>query len=64
MTEMGFSRAWTLVSATLLALLLATAIFLSNEEAQATTSPAYGKTIVIDPGHGGTDAGARFDGSN
>ncbi len=65
MAKVGFSRAWTLVAATLFALLLllAAAVFISNEDAQATTSPVYGKTIVIDPGHGGTDAGARFDGS-
>jgi N-acetylmuramoyl-L-alanine amidase len=63
MAKMGFSRAWTLVAATLFALLLAAAVLISNEDAQATTSPVYGTRIVIDPGHGGTDAGARFDGS-
>ena len=64
MAKIGFSRAWTLVAAaTLFALLLAAAVFIPSEDAQATTSPVYGETIVIDPGHGGTDAGARFDGS-
>lgn len=63
MAKIGFSRVWTLVAATLFALLLTAADFIANEDAQATTSPLYGKTIVIDPGHGGTDAGARFDGT-
>jgi N-acetylmuramoyl-L-alanine amidase len=62
--QIGFFRAWALVAATaLVALLLAAAAFISNSNAQATTSPVYAQTVVIDPGHGGTDAGARFVGS-
>jgi len=63
MAKIGLSRAWMLVAAALFALLLAAAVFIPDEDARATTSPLYGKTIVIDPGHGGTDAGARFDGT-
>jgi hypothetical protein len=58
MAKMGLSRAWMLVAATLFTLLLAAAGYISDEDAQATTSPLYGKIIVIDPDHGGTDAGA------
>ncbi len=64
MVKTGLLRMWTLVAAAILvAILLAAATFISNTSARAATNPLYGKTVVIDPGHGGSDPGARFDGS-
>jgi len=63
MERPGLFRTWLLVSAVIIfAGLLAAAAFASGADAQATGT-LTDKKIILDPGHGGSDSGARFDGS-
>lgn len=60
MAQAGFFRMWVLVSAAVLAASLLAATFLAaSTEAQDTTPALAGKTIILDPGHGGGDTGAK-----
>ena len=57
---MGMRRTALLVCALTAALVLTSATFLvAQEDTHAATSPLFGKTVVIDPGHGGKDSGAQ-----
>ena len=57
MSHIDFSRAWAAVlAATLVAGLLLAAAFATGADAQELT--LTGETVVLDPGHGGSDSGA------
>ena len=59
MTHTGLFKVWaTVLAAILAAILLSTASFTTGAGAQE--QPLAGKTVVIDPGHGGSDVGATY----
>jgi N-acetylmuramoyl-L-alanine amidase len=59
MAQASFFRMWVSVSAAVLAAsLLAATVLAASTEAQDTTPALAGKTIILDPGHGGGDTGA------
>ena len=58
MTKANFSGVWVL-AAVLVAGILAAVTFSPAAGAQDATTSLAGKTIVLDPGHGGGDTGAR-----
>lgn len=59
MTYSGLFKAWaTVLAAIIAAILLTTAAFATSAGAQEQT--LSGKTVVIDPGHGGSDVGATY----
>ncbi len=63
MERTGLFRAWLLVWAAItFASLLAAAAFALGPGAQAA-GVLTGTKVILDPGHGGDDSGARFDGS-
>jgi len=59
MTYANYFKVWaTVLIAILAAILLSTAAFTTGAGAQE--QPLFGKTVVIDPGHGGSDVGATY----
>jgi len=59
MTYANYFKMWaTVLTAILASILLSTAAFTTG--AGALEPPLAGKTVVIDPGHGGTDVGATY----
>jgi N-acetylmuramoyl-L-alanine amidase len=59
MTFANYFKVWaTVLVAILAAILLSTAAFTTGAGAQV--QPLSGKTVVIDPGHGGSDSGATY----
>ena len=59
MTYANLFKVWaTVLVAILAAILLSTAAFTTGAGAQV--QPLSGKTVVIDPGHGGSDSGATY----
>src|SRR5215204_810170 len=59
MTYANYFKVWaTVLIAILAAILLSTAAFTTGAGAQE--QPLSGKTVVIDPGHGGSDVGATY----
>src|SRR5215207_4106800 len=60
---MGMRRTALLVSAVMASLVLTSVtFFVAQEDTHAATSSLSGKTVVIDPGHGGNDSGAQNSG--
>ena len=56
----GMRRMALLVSAVMASLVLTSVtFFVAQEDTHAATSSLSGKTVVIDPGHGGKDSGAQ-----
>jgi N-acetylmuramoyl-L-alanine amidase len=56
----GMRRTALLVCAVMASLVLTSAtFFVAQEDTHAATSSLSGKTVVIDPGHGGNDSGAQ-----
>lgn len=61
MTEKGLIRTWaTMLIALIAACSLVTAAHAPDAGALESNSSLSGKTIVLDPGHGGNDWGARY----
>ena len=59
MTYAGLFKAWATVLAAILVALLLSITSLTTD-AGAQVQPLSGKTVVIDPGHGGSDSGATY----
>ena len=59
----GMRRMALLVSAVMASLVLTSVtFFVAQDDTHAATSSLSGKTVVIDPGHGGNDSGAQNSG--
>jgi N-acetylmuramoyl-L-alanine amidase len=59
MTHANFFKVWaTVLTAILASTLLSLVAFTAGAGAQV--QPLSGKTVVIDPGHGGSDSGATY----
>ena len=59
MTRVSFFSVWvSVLAAVLFAGLLAATVFSLSAGAQDAGSILAGKTIILDPGHGGSDTGA------